>query len=610
MWADSDNYLAVYQRYKDKPIRILLGLYKGNYGLLLLAALFYLIKHSPAWILPIVTARIINAITAGGEGVASLVLQNAAVLGVLVLLNIPLNYLHVRCRSKALRRVEAGLRYTIVEKLQQLSIPFHNEMQSGRLQSKIIRDVEAVQTLSEQLFVSLLNISMNIVIALTVTALSNRTIFFFFLLTIPIAAVTIRLFRRPIERKNRAFRFEVERTSADFMEMEEMIAITRAHALEEVEKARMHKQAKQVADEGYRLDIIQANFGSVSWAIFQFFQLLTLVFSASLALKKLIPAGNLVLYQNYFTTLVNQVTAVITLVPLIAKGLESVSSIGEVLNSPDVEDYTGKARLTDVAGAFRLENVSFRYRGSDRLILDDFSLDVKAGETVAVVGSSGAGKTTLMNLLIGFIRPTAGKIYLDGQDSETIDYRSFRRRLSVVPQHSILFSGSIRENISYGNPDITDEEIMEAIRAASLESFIAAQPQGLDTYLSENGANLSGGQRQRLSIARALVRQPEVIIFDEATSALDSLSEKAVLQALEELIRGRTAFIVAHRISTIRRADTIIVLEDGKIAEQGSYDELMALQGRFCRMQQIQSGAAGSSEEKEPQNGEKNYAED
>ncbi len=588
--SGSNSYLRTYYENKDKPIKILFGLYKGNYGLLLLSALFYLIKHSPAWVFPLVTANVLNALSEGAGNVRGVVLRNLALAGGLVILNIPMNYLHVRCRSKVLRRVEAGLRSAIVEKLQQLSITYHNEMQSGRLQSKMIRDVEAVQTLSEQLFVSMLNIIINIGVALAVTAFKNMTVFVFFLLTIPAASIFIRIFRRPIESKNRAFRHEMEKTSAEFMEMEEMIEITRAHALEDVEMKRMKQQAQLVADEGYRLDIIQANFGAVSWAIFQFFQLFTLGFSASLVIRKLMPVGNLVLYQNYFTMLVNQVTAVISLVPIISRGLESIRSIGEVLVSQDVEDYEGKKPLEDVEGAFRMDNVSFRYGEDEDWVLEDFSLDVKAGETVAAVGSSGAGKTTLMNLLIGFIKPTRGKIYIDGQDAERIDYRSFRRHLAIVPQNSILFSGTIRENISYGNPDIPDARIMEACRAASLESFIKDLPEGLDTYLSENGANLSGGQRQRLSIARALVRQPKVIIFDEATSALDSLSEKAVLDALDRLIEGRTAFIVAHRISTIRKADTIIVLQDGHIAEIGNYDELMAMKGQFYTMQQIQSG--------------------
>lgn len=585
-----NRYLAAYRKYQDSPVRILLGLYKGNYGLLALAALFYLIKHSSAWVTPIVVARIITALSDGGSGAWDLVVRDSLILGVLVILNVPMNYLHVHFRSTALRRVEAGLRSTIVEKLQHLSIPFHNEMQSGKLQSKIIRDVEAVQTLSEQVFVNLINITINIVISLTITAITNLSIFFFFLLTIPVAAATIRLFRKPIEQKNRNFRHEVERTAADFMEMEEMITITRAHALEDVETGRLARQARQVADEGYRLDIVQANFGSVSWAVFQGFQIMTLAFSAYMSLAGQIPVGNVVLYQTYFTTLVNQVTSILTLVPMIAKGLESVRSIGEVLNSMDVEDYEGKAQLAEVKGAFRFEKLAFHYRGKSEQVLEEFSLEVKPGETVAFVGESGAGKTTLINLLIGFIKPTGGKLYIDGRDTAELDFRSFRRHLSVVPQNSILFSGTIRDNITYGNPDVSEEALWQAVRAASLEKFVREQPLGLDSYLTENGGNLSGGQKQRLSIARALVRSPEVIVFDEATSALDSISEKAVLEALDTLIEGRTAFIVAHRISTIRKADKICVLQKGRLAEMGSYDELMALGGLFCSMQKLQSG--------------------
>lgn len=591
--TSEDPFIGIFQHYEKKPVRILLGLYKGNYFLLILSALFYLIKHSPAWVMPIVTAQIITAITEGGAAAWDLVLRNALILAGLVVLNVPMNYLHVRCRSTALRRIEARLRSAIVEKLQQISIPYHNEMQSGKLQSKIIRDVEAVQTLSEQLFVNLLNITINITVSLAITASTNLTIFFFFLITIPVASLTIKLFRKPIEQKNRSFRQEMEQTSADFMEMEEMIEVTRAHALEDVEMEKMRRQAQQVADEGYRLDIIQANFGSVSWAVFQFFQILTLVFSAKLSLDGQIPVGNVVLYQSYFTTLVNQVTGIITLVPMIAKGLESVRSVGEVLTSLDVEDYRGKKALAKARGSFSFDQVSFHYRDQTKMVIDNFSLEVKPGETIALVGESGAGKTTLINLLIGFIKPTSGHYRIDGVDSEELDFRSFRRQLSVVPQNTILFSGTIRDNISYGNPEISDSEILEAIRSASLENFIAQQEHGLDTVITENGGNLSGGQRQRLAIARALVRKPKVIVFDEATSALDSVSEKQVMEALDRLIEGRTAFIVAHRISTVRKADRIILLRDGRIAESGTFEELMALEGDFYTMQQLQAGGVG-----------------
>ncbi len=586
----SNRYLDAYQRYKDKPVKILIGLYRGNFLRLALAGVCHLIKHSPAWVMPIIIADIITTLTQSTSGTWNMVVRNCLILGGLVLLNIPMNYLHVHLRSTALRRVEAGLRSTIVEKLQHLSIPFHNEVQSGKLQSKVIRDVEAVQTLSENIFVSLIAVLINICVALIITAGSNLVVFLFFLLAIPVAAVTIRLFRKPIEKKNVAFRYEVERTSAEFFEMQEMITITRAHALEDVETERLTRQAHQVADEGYRLDIVQANFGSVSWAIFQFFQIATLMLSSYLSLNGMIPVGNVVLYQTYFTSLVNSVTHAINLFPMIAKGMESLRSIGEVLNSMDTEDYTGKTWLDHIEGSFRFNNVDFTYRGSDHKVLENFSLEVNPGETVAFVGESGAGKTTIINLLIGFMKPTSGSYLIDGFNTADLDFRSFRRHLSVVPQNSVLFSGTIRDNISYGSPDITDEEIMVAVRAASLEEFILSQPHGLDTYLTENGNNLSGGQRQRLSIARALVRKPQVILFDEATSALDSVSEKAVLEALDNLIEGRTAFIVAHRISTIRKADKIFVLDKGKIIEMGTYDELMERNGRFTELQNIQSG--------------------
>lgn len=583
-------FQTVFLRHEGKPFFTVVQLFRGNYWRIILAGLFYILKHSAAWVSPIVVSRIINAITEGGENTWNVLIQSAILLGSLVLFNIPMNYLHVHFRSSALRSVESDLRGAIVEKLQQLSIPYHNEMQSGRLQSKMIRDVEAVQTLSEQVFVNLMNMGINITVSLVITAMSNLTIFFFFLITIPVAALTIRAFKKPIEKKNRAFRKEIEKTSADFMEMEEMIPVTRAHALEEVEMKRLSKQAQQVAEEGYRLDIIQANFGSVSWAVFQFFQIVTLVFSGYLALQKLIPVGNLVLYQSYFTTIVTQVTAVIALVPMISKGLESVRSIAELLNSMDVEDYSDKKWIDSINGDLRFEEVSYQYRDSTKDVIRNFCLDVKAGETIAFVGESGAGKSTLINLIIGFLKPSNGRILIDGVDTEELDFRSFRRHISVVPQNSILFSGSIRDNISYGNRDIKDEEIMRAVKAASLETFIHAQENGLDTILTENGGNLSGGQKQRLSIARALVRNPKVIIFDEATSALDSISEKMVLDALEHLVEGRTAFIVAHRISTIRKADKICVLEKGRLVETGSYEELIQKNGLFAQMQKIQSG--------------------
>lgn len=222
-------------------------------------------------------------------------------------------------------------------------------------------------------------------------------------------------------------------------------------------------------------------------------------------------------------------------------------------------------------------------------MLNHLNLHVKQGETIALVGESGAGKSTVLNLVIGFHLSEGGKVLLDGNDMREIDLRTYRKHLAVVPQTSILFSGSIRENITYGNENVTEEELNEVIRAANLTDLIESLPQGLDTLVGEHGGKLSGGQRQRIAIARALIRKPKVIVLDEATSALDSISEKLIQEALGNLTEGRTTFIVAHRLSTIRDADKIAVIADGHCVEYGTFEELMELRGEFYRMKMIQS---------------------
>ena len=276
------------------------------------------------------------------------------------------------------------------------------------------------------------------------------------------------------------------------------------------------------------------------------------------------------------------------ILPNMARGTESITSIGEILLSDDVEQYAGKKKLDHIVGNFDFKNVSFHYDDSKE-ILYRFNLSVKSGETVALVGESGAGKTTILNLLIGFIKPIGGHIYLDGNDLNDINLRSYRDFVAVVPQNTILFSGSIRDNITYGMPDVTEKQLMDAIQSANLSDFINELPEGLDTMIGENGGKLSGGQRQRLAIARALVRNPKVIIFDEATSALDSTSEKQIQTAIENMASTRTTFIVAHRLSTIRNADKIAVIGNGGCTEFGTYEELMEKRGEFYHMRKLQT---------------------
>ncbi|MBR1642622.1 MAG: ABC transporter ATP-binding protein [Butyrivibrio sp.] len=582
---DTKVYFESYEKHKGNPLMILVGLYKGMYSNFFWSTFFYIIKHSPVWVLPIVTAGIINSVTRADPNVYRVIALDAALMVFLLILNVPMNQLHIHFRSKAVRKVEAGLRSALVHKIQVMSIPHQKELLSGRLQSKIIRDVESVETLSDQLFVSLINIFINVIVALSVTISKSIIVFLFFLFTVPIAAVLVVSFKKPIKKHNQKFRKEMEETSAKVMEMVQLVPVTRAHGLENEEINRMDTQVDLIAQAGYSLDIIQGQFGAVSWAIFQIAQVLCLTFTAVLSVTGKVQVGDVVLYQSYFTTIVGQVSSLLTLLPIISKGLESVTSIGEILQSPYVEETEGKADIGVLKGEYDFENAGYAYPDNNEEIISGLSFHVDPGQTVAFVGESGAGKSTIMNLLVGFGMPSSGRVLIDGKDIKDISLQSYRKQLAVVPQNTILFSGSIRDNILYGAGDISEEKLNQVIEEAGLKSVIEKLPNGLETIVGEHGDKLSGGQKQRISIARALIRDPRVILLDEATSALDSISEKEVSYALDNISSKCTTFIVAHRLSTIEKADKIIVIENGTIAEVGSFSELMAKKGIFYRME-------------------------
>ena len=586
------RFVKYYKKYPNDSLKVLLGFYKGQYHKFLISCFFFLIKHSPALFSSLLIANVINGVLAGGEMARYSIMVNVSIWIGLLTIHLPANYLYMKYRARVTRQTEAALRGALVRKLQELSIPYHTQAQSGRLQSKIIRDVEAIETLSSQLFINVMNITINMVIMIGITAAKNRTILLFFVLVAPIASLTIVAFRKKISRENRAFRVEMENTSAKVMEMVEMVPVTRAHALEEVERERMAKQLEETAERGYRLDMVQANFGAVGWVVFQVFQALCLGFTGYLALKGRIQVGDITFYQTGFTTVVNQFTALINLLPVLTKGLESVKSVGEVLSCDDVEHNEGKEELTSLSGEYEFRNVSFSYPDTDEDVLKDLSMRVKQGETVAIVGGSGSGKTTMLNLLIGFMLPKEGQLLVDGKDISEINLKTYRRFLSVVPQMPLLFTGTLRDNIIYGMDGVTEEQLQEAVKAANLADMVSKLPQGLDTMLEEHGANLSGGQRQRIAIARAIIRDPQVILLDEATSALDVISEKEIQEALQRLQKNRTTFIVAHRLSTVKNADRIAVLSAGKIVEEGSYTELMEKKGIFYHMESLQVSLA------------------
>lgn len=585
------DFIDTYLKTETKPLLMLFRIYRRYWKELLLAIFFNLIKVSPLLLAPITTGAIIDYIvdptkTYGSLDGKTYVIILVAALVFLLLLNVPMSTLHGRFISIVMRRVEAGLRGAMVLKLQQLSIRFHKEMQSGRIQSKMIRDVETIQGLSHQLFSAVPELVINLLSSIVVVFIKNKLVLLFFILCVPAAVFIMKAFLKHIANSNKSFRVNMESASANIQDMVEMTEITRAHALENKEVEKLNKKLTDVANSGHRVDIINSLFGSSVWVIFQLFQLGCIIFTSFLAHRNFgVAIGDITIYQTYFVGLTSYVSGLINLLPVITKGFDSISSIGEILASEDIEDNDGKTVLPMLRGEYEFKNVSFSYE-DDRPLIDGFDLSVKKGETIAFVGESGCGKTTSMNLILGFVYATGGQLLVDGHDIRTVDLHSYRSHIAIVPQNSVLFTGTIRENITYGlTEEISEERLGEAIRAARLTELIDSLPNGIDTMLNEHGSNLSGGQRQRISIARAIIRNPSVIIFDEATSALDNVSEREIQAAIDNLTAEHTTFIVAHRLSTIRNADRIVVMKDGKCVESGSFDELIAKNGVFAAMQ-------------------------
>ena len=574
------------------PTRSVLRLLGRRPGRLSLALVGFSLKEIPLWFLPVITAQIIDIVATGGS--VTTVLIWFAVAVVLLVQNYPNHILYTRNFMTVVRDTGADLRNALAAHLQSLSIGYHTRVSSSIVQTKVVRDVENVELMLQQVTHPLLSSIMVLIGAVTMTAIMVPQFLPVYALAVPIALVLRWALNRRSRARNEVFRREMEGFAARVGEMASLIPVTRAHGLEQTAVSRVASSADGVRRAGLHLDMLNGHVASISWVAMQLLGVGCLVLAAIFSLTGILPItpGEVVLLSTYFALLTQGLTQLLMLIPVGARGMESVRSIAEVLQEPDLEQNEGRRRADAVSGGIRLDRVTHRYPGADEDAVHEVTLDISPGETVAFVGSSGSGKSTLLNLVLGFVRPTSGRILLDGADMNDLDMRTVRSHVSVVPQESVLFEGTIRENIAYGLADPTDEQIRTALEDANAWEFVAEQPQGWDTVVGERGARLSGGQRQRLAIARALVRDPRILLLDEATSALDPESEELVKEALARLMTGRTTLVVAHRLSTIRKADRIVVLERGEVVEAGGHDTLLEASGRYAQLHRTQAGGA------------------
>ncbi|MGF6824693.1 ATP-binding cassette subfamily B protein [Microbacterium sp. ZKA21] len=575
-----------------RPARSVLRLLARRPGRISIALIAFALKEIPLWFLPVVTAEIIDLVATGGD--VSTLLVWFAIAAVLLLQNYPNHIVYTRNFMTVVRDTGADLRNALAARLQSLSIGYHTRVSSSIVQTKVVRDVENVELMLQQLTHPLLSATMVLIGAITMTAIAVPEFLPVYALAVPIALVLRWALSRRSRARNEVFRREVEGFAARVGEMASLIPVTRAHGLEQTAVSRVSASADGVRRAGLHLDMLNGHVASISWVAMQLLGLGCLALAGIFALTGILPIspGEVVLLSSYFALLTQGLTSLLMLIPVGARGLESMRSISEVLQEPDLEQNAGKRPVDSVTGHVQLEKVSHRYSGADEDAVHEIDLDIPAGQTVAFVGSSGSGKSTMLNLVLGFVRPTSGRILLDGLDMQDVDMRTVRQSMSVVPQESVLFEGSIRENIAYGLEHPPEDRLRRALVDSNAAEFVDRLPDGWDTIVGERGSRLSGGQRQRLAIARALVRDPRILLLDEATSALDPESEGLVKEALSRLMTGRTTLVVAHRLSTIREADRIVVLEHGRIVEQGDHTTLLAAQGRYAHLHATQAGGS------------------
>ena len=485
--------------------------------------------------------------------------------------------------------VVADIRHEVYRHLQRLSLRFYEDKQTGQLMSRTVND----STLLEQLVAHAIpDVLVNVLMLAGVSAVLVRMSWQLALLSmvpIPFIVLAMRGFARYVRPAFRQRQVELGELNAALNDNISGIREIQAFTREEPEAERIWDRIVRHRDSLLRALKLMAVFHPSVEFTASLGTIVLIYFGGRLVLGGALPIADLVAYFLYLELLYQPVRALSNVWENIQQSLAGAERIAELLDQePDVVDPPDAIVLEErAAGALRFENVSFRYTVGDT-VLKDITLEVPSGSVLALVGPTGVGKSTLSMLIPRFYDVTEGAIMLDGRDVRTLSVESLRKQISIVLQEVFLFHGTIRENILFGRPGASDLEMIHAARIANAEEFIEQLPEGFDTMIGERGVKLSGGQRQRLAIARAVLRDAPILILDEATSSVDTETEKLIQQALERLMEGRTTVVIAHRLSTIRNADQIVVLQDGQIEDGGTHEQLMARDGTYRALCEVQ----------------------
>ena len=473
-------------------------------------------------------------------------------------------------------KIETDMRFDMYKHLQTMSDNFYNETKVGQIMSRMTNDLfditEFAHHCPEEYFIGFIKICISFVILFNINMPLTLAVY----LMIPVMFISSSRFKNSMRREQKKQRVHVGDLNSSIEDSILGIKVVKSFANEDIELKKFEKDNSKFLSIKKLFYKSMAGFNTVNRSIDGLMYFIVIVFGGYQMMKGRLVPGDMLAYIMYVSTLLLTVKRIVEFTEQFQKGMTGIERFNEIMSlEPEIVDSPNAIDLTDVRGDIEFKNVSFKYNEKLDYVLDNFNLDIHAGKNIALVGPSGGGKTTVCALIPRFYDVTKGGIYVDGKNIKDLSLHSLRNNIGIVQQDVYLFSGTIMENIRYGKPDATKEEIVEAAKLASAYDFIMELEHGFDTYVGERGVNLSGGQKQRISIARVFLKNPPILILDEATSALDNNSEAVIQESLEVLSKGRTTITIAHRLTTIQNADLIVVMTADGIIEKGNHQELM-----------------------------------
>ena len=540
-------------------------------------------------ILPLIVREITDGATAVPMTLTvTLVLRLGALYLILRIIDTVANYYMASVGHIMGTKIETDMRRDFFGHLQKLSFSYYDNAKVGTLMSRITSDLFDVTEFShhcpEEFFIAGIKIVCAFVILCTMSVPLTLIVF----ASIPLMLVVLSKFNGRMRAGFRASRVQIGELNSSVEDSLLGIRVVKSFANEAVEEEKFEEGNQKFLAIKKKVYHAMAGFQSTTRFFDGLMYIIVVVVGALFMIRGKIGAGDYVAYLMFVTTLLNSIRRIVEFAEQFQRGMTGIERFYEIMDiEPEITDAKNATKAESVRGEVEFRNVTFRYETENKNVLTNLNLSVRAGESIALVGPSGGGKTTLCSLIPRFYEVSDGEILLDGINIKDLALTSLRENVGVVAQDVYLFSGSIRENIAYGKRNATEEEIVAAAKMAGAHEFIESLPNGYDTYVGERGVKLSGGQKQRISIARVFLKNPPVLIMDEATSALDNESEKLVQESLEKLARGRTTFTIAHRLTTVRNADRILVLTEDGIAESGTHEELVKQGGIYAELYRL-----------------------